>query len=568
MKRILAPLLVAAAFLFSGCPGLLAGSTSTGNTGKGTIAGRVIDADGQGVAGARVTVVETDHNPGPGGSGGADAIAVTEADGSFRTDSLPDGFYNLLGAKDGKVTFIDSVGVRGDSGSRSGDARLRPPGTVTGVVRLRPGHDSRTVFLILIGTTTFAVPKDSTGNFSLAGLAEGEYRLRALSTLDAYAPLDTVIRAEAGKTIALPDTLRLPYLSAGLPVLDYPELAFDTTNLEVRVSWRSQDPSKVAGYNIYRRPADSGFARLTPAPIKDTFFIDGWDLGYRPDRVYEYAVTALDSRGNEALKGFSSVFGPRSPVRVDTMLELSHCLHAPCPMDADSAGTVWVVSADTSVLKITASGKASSWRYSAGDMDWAMGLRVDDSGQVYMLMGPSRSRVVKYDGLGRLQWEVPLPDARLCTEDCLQMKRDTILVWNEGEQIQSRISKDGKLLREDRIPFRTMYMKQVQATLSNQEIGFIGGDSFKELIALDPIGNVVYRWNPVRHDFPILSQFTMDSDGRWFLIWGDGRMEIYSTDRGLLRTIPAPRGLRRIEYRRGALYVEADWALLRFPFGF
>src|SRR5690348_17242098 len=87
-------LLLAQLYVLNGClDEQMAGTTTTGNTGKGTISGRVLTADGRAVANAKVRVVSVDHNPGPGAAGSGDIadVAITAADGSFRTDSLADG---------------------------------------------------------------------------------------------------------------------------------------------------------------------------------------------------------------------------------------------------------------------------------------------------------------------------------------------------------------------------------------------------------------------------------------------------------------------------------------------
>jgi hypothetical protein len=568
MKRLLTISLGALAFFSTSCLDRMAGSTSTGNTGKGTIAGRVVGADGKGVANARVTVVGVDHNPGPDGSGDVDAIAVTESDGSFRTDSLSDGYYNLLGAKSGQVAFIDSVGVRNDSGSRAGDTPLSAPGTVTGVVRLRPGHDSRTVFLILIGTTTFAVPGDSIGNFSLAGLAEGEYRLRLVSILDDYAPLDTLIKVEAGRSVALSDTLRLAYIGGGLPLIDRPALEFDPRLLKVRISWKRQDSAKVAAYQVYRREQGSDFVRITPVPVMDTFFTDGVEAGLRAGLIWEYAVTVLDARGNEGLKGLSSSLAAQAQYRIDSIGESVDCVNMPCASDADSAGGVWILNGDTTVQRVSASGRKLEWGLSL-DMSRVSDIRIGSDGGVYVLMAPPL-RLAKYDTLGRRQWETPLPDIGDCAQGCeqtdlrLRGSHDSLMVWSSRDRVATWISPAGAILAKDTVLRNLLPM----AGWSDPEFTPETGIFLKygpNLTFLDREGNEMSHWSPTAYGG--LSELARDPEGRWYLLWTEKRIDVYSADRELLETILLKDNGMRLRYRYNAIYVNIGSSLVRIRTG-
>ncbi len=563
MKNLVTIVLAVLACLAGGCLDRMAGSTSTGNTGKGTIAGRVVDAEGRGVAGARVKVVVSDHNPGPGGSGEVSEITFTEADGSFRTDSLADGYYNLFDSKGQQVAFLDSIGVSADSGALAPDAVLEAPGSVSGVVRLRPGHDVSTVFLVLIGTTTWSVPNDSIGNFVLKGLAEGEYRLRVISILDAYVPLDTLIRVEAGRNVVLPDTLRLSYRgAAGLPVVDHPALQYDSALLSVRVSWPGQDPSGVGGYNVYRRAADSGFVRVTPAPVKDSFFVDKWDWGFRPGRTYDYAITALDARGNEGLKGASSSLSTRAPFRGDTLLMDADC--GRCTWDIDPAGTLWVQS-DTSVLELSPAGLRPKWTFTArgyfDSLGLVAGLAVDGSGGIYLL-SLEYNKVFKYDTLGRREWEAALPKMEMFAPDIsLYLKRDTLIIWTEMDQILTKVSTSGDLISQDTVRFAPGPTSGPEVLEFDPEVGPVGLNRNMEIFPLDLEGKPVDHWSPTPHGY--LRDFAVDEHGGWYLLWDDGRIEVFSAGKELVRTIGVPDTVYDIRCRHGILYMHVGGALVR-----
>ena len=80
-------------------------SSSTGGSGPGGIAGRVLDASGAPVRGAVVSIAE---GPGPH----LDIAAVTADDGRFRFTSLPPGLHRLA--------------VRGAEGLVHADATVEP----------------------------------------------------------------------------------------------------------------------------------------------------------------------------------------------------------------------------------------------------------------------------------------------------------------------------------------------------------------------------------------------------------------------------------------------------------
>lgn len=568
MKPLLiaAPLLALA--LFPGCLDRVAGSTSTGNTGKGTIAGRVLDTAGKGVANAKVRVVAADHNPGPGGGAGdIEAIAVTGADGSFRTDSLPDGFYNLLDAKEDQLAFRDSVAVKGDNATLVANDVLKPAGSVAGVVRLQSGHDSRTVFLILMGTTTFAVPKDSIGSFALGNLAEGEYRLRILSTLDAYQPMDTVIRVEAGVKRILPDTLRLRYRPSegGLPIIHDVGVTYDSTRLAVSLSWPGQDPAKVAAYNVYRKAKDSAFIKLTGAPIADTFFLDGLVTGILPGQSYQYAVTALDARGNEGFKGTPAAVTAGVRYHIDTVLAGSDCGPGICHFDIDTAGTIWVVERNGHFKRIPVAAAAARFADTLADAFAFKQIKADGKGGVYLLE-PMPLRVAHYDSAGRLLWVTPLPYDRDVSFE-LHVNGDTALVWVEEQRVMNHLDRtSGRLVRQDTL-LKSFVPPPNGFDYPSYKpgIGFyvntIDGINF-----LDRNGKITSRWEPQVHEY--LRDFTRDPLGRWYVSWSTGELDVYTAEKDFLQPILVVAQLD-LTYWRGGLYGQAfpGSALVRITTG-
>ncbi|MEO6097129.1 MAG: hypothetical protein ABIW76_16195 [Fibrobacteria bacterium] len=552
---VLAFLLAQIPFL-NGCLGeQVAGTTSTGNTGKGTISGRVLTSEGKGVANAKVRVVSVDHNPGPSGAGFGDVadVAITAADGSFRTDSLANGLYNLLEEKDGNLSFRDSVAVDNDSATRVAGDSLRPPGSISGVVRLQPGHDSRTVFLILLGTTTLGVPTDSVGNFRLANLAQGEYRLRLLSTLDAYRPLDTLITITSGAQGILRDTLRLAYQAplGELPIVDDVSIAYDTTRISALVTWRKRDPARVAAYFVYRKHRDSAFVRLSKVPVTDTSFADDWRNGLKPGGFYEYAVTALDARGNEGRKGESALLRVVVRYSFDVLIPGSDCAPGKCFYDMDSAGNVFLSEANGAVFHGANLGLATKWADPISLDFGSKPIVVEPSGAAVYMMYRNPLRIGKVDAAGQKQWVTALPFDR-DVAFTLHQGGDSLYVWAEEERVMTYLDKQGRILGQDTLLQNLNLANLMLYPSYKPGIGFYV-KSAEGLQFLDREGRKTSVWNPENRGY--LWDFARDDAGRWYISWSTGVLDVFSPDRTLLGSILEGAD-GDLLYRKGALYVE------------
>ncbi len=515
----------------------VAGTTVTGNTGK--ISGRIVDTQGNGVANAKVRVVSVNFSPGPGGAGDIADIVTTGADGSFATDSLPDGQYNLLSDKAGGFAFRDSVKVQGNSSSEIGRDTLKAPGSVAGVIRLQPGDDSRTVFLILLGTTTFAVPTDSMGNFRLDNLAEGQYRLRLLTTLDAYKPVDTLITVRSGIATTLSDTLRLPYqpvMTGAIPMVDSITLAYDTTAMVVTLRWKKQSPSQVSAYHVYRRTVDSGFIRLSSIPVADTVFKDDWKSGLKPGATYHYAIAALDLRGNEGRKGETAIFTMKVRFQIERLP--NYCGPAACQFDMDSSGDIWVYEYDRTVTKSNGISPDRKWFDSAAQGGgFTRPLVVDSQGSVYIL-DSSPLRLRKHSTIGDLIWQRAVPS----TANSLTLHRvgDSLLIWNEAARVMTTYNKDGVLLGQDSLLKQLKPPSGLTYPSFQPEIGFysvVSFATFDRLEFYDRQGQITLTWKPEARGY--LRGIARDKAGRWVLAWGNQVIDIYTPDRMLVGSILA-----------------------------
>jgi hypothetical protein len=289
-------------YAISGCfAGLVALSMSCSNpfggtdTGNPEVSGVLFNKDGSRAKNALVRMIPADYNPRSGIPAPVDS-AVTNDTGMYSFDSLPTNIYNVSGNSGGVVSFQDSVVIVAATRTAVPPDTLKDPGTLRGVVRLQPGDDCRTVFMIVMGTTVWPVQPDSLGNFLLSNLAEGDYRLRVISTLDQYQPLDMVFTIGAGKTTTLPDTIRLRY--TGIPIPTGERLVYDSLKNEVTLGWDRADMTLVKGYCVYRSDVDENttFEQINRSLITDTLFVDSV---VEDSTTYAYKICAVDKGDNK-----------------------------------------------------------------------------------------------------------------------------------------------------------------------------------------------------------------------------------------------------------------------------
>ncbi len=200
-------------------------------SGQAPLNGKVLDAGGLPVADAVVRVVPAF----PGTSGQPEVVEVrTDAAGRFALKDSPRGLITIE-ARSGDLRAI-RVAVPFQAGIEAldvGTLSLAPPGTLAGKVR---GPEK----LSLLGTdiqilgTPYVAKADEAGNFSLAGLPAGKYRVRA-SRPRFIAPLSAEIEVKPGQLTALPDMV----LSPDAPVLVSLDRPNGAPGAEIRLSGRN-----------------------------------------------------------------------------------------------------------------------------------------------------------------------------------------------------------------------------------------------------------------------------------------------------------------------------------------
>lgn len=381
----------------------------------GNAKGKLSRSDGTPAAGVTVYFYDVDNNPRTGLSKvmAATDSTVTDSNGAF-TDSLPDGQYNMIAGDDSTGVYQDSVEIAGDTAIFPDDT-LKPFGSLAGVVRLQPGHDSRKVFLLVMGTNKWAVPSDPIGNFSFQNMAEGQYTARILSTLDDYAVLDTSFKIMAGKVATLSDTIFLHY--TGIPVPQGLTISYDTLKQLVTLTWNTPTTGRsVQGYNVYRKHSDSTSFQKMAAVISGTSFIDS--TAYQ-DQTYQYKVAAVDTTDAEGTKSEAKSVTAIGAFSVsDTIFTISQ-LGTPLALQIDKVGNYVLVNGIGSVVQSTKPARIeryshlgvliNSWDIPGGiEGNYTYNnIAIHDTGSIFAVT--KTNEILEFDTAGNLRSQFQFP---------------------------------------------------------------------------------------------------------------------------------------------------------------
>lgn len=179
------------------------------------------------------------------------AVVSTNAKGEFAIDSIGPGTYVIeINDRNDNYALFDSVVVdSSDSSITLPIDTLEPAGVIKGKISLSDGGDFSKVYVLAYGVQRFSLV-DTSGNFILDNLAEGNYKLRIISNLENYDILDTsMIPVVSGDTTEL-DSVELPF--TGVPIVRNLTYSYDTLTRIVTLSWDTVDTSRILGFNVYR----------------------------------------------------------------------------------------------------------------------------------------------------------------------------------------------------------------------------------------------------------------------------------------------------------------------------
>jgi hypothetical protein len=248
--RNVAPL-VAIAILFHSCEKNPSGlPLRTNETADGNIIGTIRDSSGAPGKGVLVKLIPATYNP----LYASDSLKIdsirTDDNGTFSFTLQTNGFFNCIAQNNGLCSFRDSIYGNKSSKRLLQDDTLRSPGSISGTVVLTPRGDNKTVIILVLGTNYYTMTDDSSGNFHIPALAQGNYTLRILTTLNDYGYLDTTVSILSGKNTTVPGVIQLKF--EGIPAVGPVTARYDSRTMQVFLSWPACDTSNIASYYVFR----------------------------------------------------------------------------------------------------------------------------------------------------------------------------------------------------------------------------------------------------------------------------------------------------------------------------
>ncbi|OGS36896.1 MAG: hypothetical protein A2293_13395 [Elusimicrobia bacterium RIFOXYB2_FULL_49_7] len=399
MKKLMA-LFSSCFFLFSCSESPTDTSGGVSETGNAFVYGHVYNADHTPASGAHVRFVPVSYNP-TSGTTPIDSV-VTNSQGYFSLAALDNGTYNVLcSGIDGAASLHAALKIAADT-QAVGPETLQAPGSMRGVIKLDPPVDSALIFVILLGTNTYAMA-DSTGRFVLSGLAKGEYEALVLTTEAGYNRADTVWTFLSGIETSLNDTIVLNFFS--LPSVSGLTLDYDSLRQIVHLVWNKPINPYVRSYNIYRRNVDSSTAHLVnTTPIVDTFFADGWETHLTQGNNYLYHVLCVDSANHEGGYSIQLLASVTTPfIILDTVIDIGDTIAA---MDRDAFGNYYIVSLKESKIMVYDSLGVFKREWSVSGSiggnfhDFAKIICIDKSFNIFLAR--TNEEILVYDTIGNL----------------------------------------------------------------------------------------------------------------------------------------------------------------------
>jgi hypothetical protein len=215
---------------------------------NGNCVGKIFSPDGSAADNVLVRLIPSDYNPYAQTDFSIDST-FTNAHGDYTfTVAQPDS-YNFVAEKGTMSCMQHSIFVQADAKTVVNNDTLRESGTLSGIVRLKPGDDNGKVIILVLGTNVYTVPSDTSGGFSTPLLPKGDYVIQIFTTLSGYAVLDTNVSIREGTRTQLDVTLP----SENAPSVSKLSATYDSATMFVSLSWPMPDTSKIVSYALYKK---------------------------------------------------------------------------------------------------------------------------------------------------------------------------------------------------------------------------------------------------------------------------------------------------------------------------
>jgi hypothetical protein len=413
-KISLVTILVVAVLLALDCTHSTQTTGNGSGTGNAAIVGTLYLPDGHTpAAGVRVHIRPEKTLADTAGTALAKKLAVLAATDSVVTDSagqyafdttLDTGTYVIEATNGNNAALIDSVAVKTKTTTDTlAPDTLKPAGALKGVIKLSEGGDPRKVFVLAFGIDRFA-RVNADGSFKFSGLAEAQYDLRLISSLDNYGVLDTNAIPVASADTTNLDTISLPF--TGIPTPKNVRIAYDTLKQIVTVTWSKPDTALAKGFYVYRRNVDSNtvLARINTSPITDTLYRDSTGI---QDQTYEYHISAIDKNATEGTKSAGVSVKVVSAFRLIKTITLSGADPFRIAVAKDS--TIFIAYRSDNIIKVYNQTGDSINAFGQGIFSQPYGIALDSQINVYV--ADPNGKIVKFskDGITLREWAIEAP---------------------------------------------------------------------------------------------------------------------------------------------------------------
>jgi hypothetical protein len=280
---------------------------------EGNCVGMVRDKAGLPVAGASLILLPEMYSPMSTVNGSMADSTTSDAYGRYGFTVKNPGAYNLLSKGNG-LYAMRPIRIGTNARVILDNEILMAPGSLYGKVHLNSASDHRRAIILLMGTTVYTKPIDSTGVFSISALAGGLYTLRMLTAENDYVTAETTVTVISDMQTVLPC---IELQKQFVPVIESLSVTYDPVMMRAVLNWPATDTSKVKNYVIY---CNRSARNLQPAAMvvkSATSFT--FDIIAQPFDTFLYEISAIK---NDSIEGPSTPAKPLikySAIDVDTI---------------------------------------------------------------------------------------------------------------------------------------------------------------------------------------------------------------------------------------------------------
>jgi hypothetical protein len=279
---------------------------------EGNCLGVIKDARGSPVKGASIFLVPEGYSPLFPNTGSDHVDSTVSSDfGRYGFTVTTPGSYTLLAKSKNLYSIRRTVRISADARVILDDEVLQEPGSLAGTVHLQGESDHRPAIILLMGTTIYVKPFDSTGTFSVAALAQGSYTMRILTAENDFAVMETTVTVSSG----MQTTLRCIELHKKfVPIIDSLSVIYDPVMMRAVLTWPGIDTVKIKNYAVYCNRSEN----LTPiAIVNKSGTTITFDIIASPIDTFRYQISAVGNDGTEGPPAEGSPFTKSSAITLD-----------------------------------------------------------------------------------------------------------------------------------------------------------------------------------------------------------------------------------------------------------